>query len=82
MRCWSRGQGRVFHGPSFSAARAAENDIRDFLNFNCVRLRECGEPLVDVRQLKGMGGDGWRAVANCLRMLTVMRAPHPALVLK
>jgi len=29
-----------------------------------------------------MGGDGWRAVANYLRMLTVTRATHPALTLK
>jgi len=80
-RCWSRGQGRVFACPSFSAARAAENDIRDFLNFYCVRLRECGQLLTDGRQLTGVGGDGWRAMASHLRMLTVTRATHPALAL-
>ncbi|MCP1404090.1 hypothetical protein J3D52_004249 [Achromobacter insolitus] len=77
MRCWSRGQGRFLYCPPFSAARAAGNGIHGFLNFDCVRLRECDKWLAIGPQLLGVGGDGWRATCNRLRMQIRTRATHP-----
>ena len=45
VRCWSCGRGRVLGCPSLSAARAAENDIRDLLDCYCGRWRGCGQAL-------------------------------------